>query len=168
MTTTEKKGDKTEGSFLVFLLTFLLGVALVLSIGAAIGVHYERGTQKLAQADAWIQEHENARATYLNASGVKPQVTRDEHGGYVAGCEGENFRLHPAAAEQIRRAMQREGVSTNAIGEVWIRPATDAAGEKKTRQAAAEIKRLFSESKGFVLPQGHTLCQEVRIPGGGQ
>lgn len=169
MTTTTKKGDKKEeGNFLVFLCTFLLGIALVLSIGVTIGVYYERDTQRIEAGQAWVQEHKNvnSRASYFNAPNVKPEVIRGEHGDYTAACVGEKYRLHPSAAEQLRRAMRREGVSTNGLGEVWIRPATDAAGEKKNEKAAAEIETMFSEPEKFVLPQGHALCQEVRTPGG--
>lgn len=162
--TTTKKGEKGEGSFLVFLLTFLLGVALVLSIGVTVGVYYERDTQRIEAGQAWVQEHKNvnSRASYFNAPDVKPEVIRGEHGDYTAACVGEKYRLHPAVAEQVRRVMQREGISTNGVGEVHLLPANGA----KNNHAAAEIKAMLSEPEKFVLPEGHSICQEVRVPGG--
>lgn len=163
--TTTKKGEKSWNRPLpavwVFPFTFLLGVALVLSIGVAVGVHYERDTQKIAQADAWLQEHKDkkpAQMTFSNA-GNDIAVSKKPSGAWWVHCEDGQIP-HPMLTERLRKEANRRGFSTDSgVAGVALVPLGKTGDIEKDVSA---IKRMLAEEPEkhrFISAPGHDMCQ---------
>lgn len=169
MTTTKKGEKKEEGSFLVFLLTFLLGVALVLSIGVTVGVFYERDSQRIEAGQEWVQEHKNAAQMTFSNAGNNITVSKLDSGAWRVHCEDGQIP-HPMLTERLRKEAAKRGFSTDSgVAGVALVPLGKTGDIEK---GVSAIKRMLAEepTRHVLIPApGHTMCQvPYDLSGGGE